>query len=209
QEVNTSLLGGQVHVGAVNLQCYLFEGNVPSPLKTNGENPIDPFNTIYQAGDGKWLCLSCQGTDDDWHSLCQTLGLDGVEGDPRFDTVEKRTRQHGAELARLLRGKFGEKPLSEWKSALEGSDLVWAPLRSYSEVLKDPQVLENEYVADLDHPAVGPIKMVGVPVQLTKTPGKVRMPAPDLGQHTEEILIEICGYSWDEIIELKELEVIN
>ena len=76
-------------------------------------------------------------------------------------------------------------------------------------MLSDPHVLENEFVAELDHPNQGKLHYVGLPVRLSKTPGKLRMPAPDLGQHTEEILTEICDYSWDEIIEMKIAEIIN
>lgn len=209
QEVNTSLLGGQVHLGAVNFQRQLFEGNVPSPLRKNGDNHLNPLSNNYRDSDGKWLRIDTSGSDEDWHSLCRALDLDGVERDPRFDTAEKRTGASSADLAGFLEDKFAERPISEWKAGLDDSGLPWAPLRPYSEVLQDPQVLENEYVVDLDHPSVGPLKMVGVPVQLSKTPGKVRMPAPDLGQHTEEILTEICGYTWDEVIELKDLGVIN
>ncbi|MFQ5874312.1 MAG: CaiB/BaiF CoA transferase family protein [Dehalococcoidia bacterium] len=209
QEVNTSLLGGQIYLGAVNIQRYLFEGRVPSPLEKNGESPTNPFWNVYQASDEGWLCLGCSGSDEEWRSLCRALGLDGAERDPRFDTIEKRTTSNSAELVDLLQRKFGQRPLSEWKGILEKSGLVWAPLRAYSEVLKDPQVLENEYIVDLEHPNAGKLKYLGLPVRLSKTPGKVRMPAPDLGQHTEEILTDICGYSWEDVAELKAQEVIN
>lgn len=209
QEVNTSLLGGQIHVGALNLQRYLFEGHVPSPVMRTDEYPINPFSNIYQSSDEKWLSLDCAGTDEEWKSLCEALASPELEQDPRFDVVEKRAVENSSELTAILKEKFGEKPISEWKSILGRNGLTWAPLREYSEVLEDPQVLENEFIADLDHPNAGPIQMAGLPVQLSKTPGKVRMPAPELGQHTEEILTEICGYSWEEVAELKELEVIN
>ena len=209
QEVNTSLLGGQIHLGALNFQRYLFEGRVPSPLEKNGDDPVNPFYNVYQDSDGRWLCLGCSGTDEEWRSLCQVLSSAGLERDPRFDTVEKRTRQNSQALAEIIKAKFAEKPLSEWKGRLDRDGLVWAPLRAYAEVIQDPQVLENEFIVDLEHPHAGPVKMVGLPVHLSKTPGKVRMPAPDLGQHTEEILTEICGYSWEEVTELKAQEVIN
>ena len=209
QEVNTSLLGGQVHLGAVNFQQQLFEGHVPSPVRKNGDNHVDPFSNNYRDSDGQWFRIDASASDADWHSLCRALDLDGVEQDPRFDTAAKRSGESSAELVRLLEDKFSARPISAWKAGLDESGLPWAALRSYSEVLQDPQVLENEYVADLDHPSQGPLKMVGVPVELSKTPGKVRMPAPDLGQNTEEILTEVCGYTWDEVIEFKDLGVIN
>ena len=86
---------------------------------------------------------------------------------------------------------------------------MWASLREYPGVLSDPQALENEFVVDVEHPIAGKVKMVGPAVLLSKTPGKVRSSAPELGQHTEEILTELCGYSWEEVAELKAQEVIN
>ncbi|MEE9199277.1 MAG: CoA transferase [Dehalococcoidia bacterium] len=209
QEVNTSLLGGQIYLGALNLQRYLFEGRAPSPLEGDGDNHLNPFYHIYRDVDGKWLCLGCSGTDEEWRSLCRALGLGDLEGDPRFDTQEKRTGQNGRILADILGGKFAERPISRWKGALDSSSLTWAPLRDYQEVIRDPHVLENEFVVDVPHPVAGTLKMVGPPVRLGKTPGAVRTSAPDLGQHTEEVLTEICGYSWEDVAELKAQEVIN
>ncbi len=209
QEVNTSLLGGQIHLGALNFQQYLFEGRATSPLEKNGENPTNPFYNIYQDGEGKWLCLGAEGTDEEWRSLCKALESFGLEDDPRFASQEKRTRDNAPELAAVLKTKFAEKPLSHWKARLDGNGLAWAPLRNYSQVIEDPQVLENEYIVDLEHPNLGTLKYLGLPVHLSKTPGKVRMPAPDLGQHTEEVLTEICGYSWEEVADMKAQEIVN
>ena len=120
QEVNSSLLGGQIHVGALNIQRHLFEGRVPSPLDKNGadgENYLNPFYHIYQDSDGKWLCLGSSGTDEEWHSLCQALGLEDLEEDPRFDTEAKRTQQNGSVLAEILSGKFTERPISSGRES--------------------------------------------------------------------------------------------
>ena len=66
----------------------------------------------------------------------------------------------------------------------------------------------NGYVASFEHPSFGATKVVGVPVRLSETPGQVRLPAPEFGQHTEEILTEVLGYSWDDIAKLRGEEVI-
>ena len=72
----------------------------------------------------------------------------------------------------------------------------------------DPQVQANDYVTEFDHPTYGPTKMLGMPVRLSETPGSVRLAAPELGQHTEEILLDVLGYDWERIAELRKLEVI-
>jgi crotonobetainyl-CoA:carnitine CoA-transferase CaiB-like acyl-CoA transferase len=69
-------------------------------------------------------------------------------------------------------------------------------------------MLVNDYVVPYDHPAWGPIKVVGVPVRLSKTPGDPKSPAPEFGEHTEQILLDLLGYSWEDIGRLKEQEVI-
>lgn len=74
--------------------------------------------------------------------------------------------------------------------------------------MEDPQAQINEYIMDFEHPVLGPIKAVGLPAKFSKTPGGITREAPELGQHTEEILLEVLGASWEEIGELREQEVI-
>ena len=81
-------------------------------------------------------------------------------------------------------------------------------MNSVDDLPDDPQVQANDYIVELDHPQYGRTKMVGVPVQLSETPGSVRTPAPELGQHTEEILLDVLGFDWDRISALREKQVI-
>ncbi len=66
----------------------------------------------------------------------------------------------------------------------------------------------NDYIVDFEHPQYGGVQMLGMPVRLAETPGLVRTAAPEFGQHTEEVLIDLLGYSWDELGALREREVI-
>jgi crotonobetainyl-CoA:carnitine CoA-transferase CaiB-like acyl-CoA transferase len=81
-------------------------------------------------------------------------------------------------------------------------------VNSVEEIPEDPQILANDYVVDFDHPQHGKTQVLGVPVQLSETPGSVRLAAPELGQHTEEVLLDVLGYDWDRIGELREQKVI-
>ena len=82
------------------------------------------------------------------------------------------------------------------------------PIQSIADLENDPQVLANDYIIDLHHEVMGPVKVLGLPIHLSKTPGSVKCEAPELGQHTEEVLMEIGGYSWEEIADLQEKKVI-
>ncbi len=105
---------------------------------------------------------------------------------------------------------FGSLPREAWVKALRNhsGDFIFTIVNSVDDLPDDPQMRINGYLADLDHPQFGPTTMVGLPVELKETPGSLRDPAPELGQHTEQILLDLLGWDWDRIQELREKEVI-
>jgi crotonobetainyl-CoA:carnitine CoA-transferase CaiB-like acyl-CoA transferase len=80
-------------------------------------------------------------------------------------------------------------------------------VNDYADVANDPQVLVNEYVVEIDDPIHGKVRVPGIPVKLSKTPGKVERLAPELGQHTEEVLMKVLGYTWDDLAKLRDAGV--
>ena len=72
-----------------------------------------------------------------------------------------------------------------------------------NDLAADPQVIANDYIIDCQHEALGKVKVVGIPIELSETPGKVNPEAPEFGQNTEEVLMELGGYTWEEISELR------
>ena len=116
--------------------------------------------------------------------------------------------QGADELMGIMEQAFAKKTRDEWAEILNQTDILWAPVQDYLDVLSDPQAIANEYVVEIEHPNVGPIKMLGLPIKLSETPGKVRTPAPELGQHTEEVLTEVLGYTWDDVTAFREAEAI-
>jgi crotonobetainyl-CoA:carnitine CoA-transferase CaiB-like acyl-CoA transferase len=90
----------------------------------------------------------------------------------------------------------------------QGGDFIFCAVQSVNDLPDDPQVRANDYVIDFQHPRYGETRVLGIPVRLSQTPGAVRMPAPEFGQHTEEVLTDLLGYSWEQIARLKEDEVI-
>ena len=132
--------------------------------------------------------------------------------DPRFATAKGR-RQSYEEVIRTLDEAFATKTLQEWVDHFEEQGLgkagfAYSPIFDYSDVLSDPQAMENGYVVNFDHPTAGQVKFVGQPVQYSATPGSIKCAAPEHGQHTEEVLSELCGLSWEEMANLRDEGVI-
>ena len=86
--------------------------------------------------------------------------------------------------------------------------MAFAKVMELAEVVEDPQVLANEYVVENDHPVFGDVKLVGHPLWFSDTPCNIKSKAPEFGEHTEEVLLSICGYSWEEISSLKDNKII-
>ena len=205
QKVEESLMGTQLALGALMAQGALFLNQPPSQYR---REVVRPFWNVYKAKDGKWLCLSILETGRYWQQVCQLLGLEWLAEDPRFQAEGGPGPEHTVELINILDQAFAKKTRDEWAAILNETDINWAPVQDYAEALSDPQTIANDYVVELDHPNVGPVKMLGLPIKLSETPGKVRTPAPELGQHTEEVLTEVLGYSWDEVTTFREHQVI-
>jgi crotonobetainyl-CoA:carnitine CoA-transferase CaiB-like acyl-CoA transferase len=87
-------------------------------------------------------------------------------------------------------------------------DFIFTVVNELSELPQDPQVVANDYIVEFDHPNHGATRMLGLPVRLSETPGGIRAPAPEFGQHTEEVLMDVLGWDWDRIAELRAKEVI-
>ena len=144
----------------------------------------------------------------DWEATCRALDLEWMMEDPRFISGQDRVFAHSDTLIGILEETFAKKTREEWREILDATDVLWAPVQDYMEALSDEQAIANEYVVEIDHPNAGKVKMLGLPIQFSETPGKVRSGAPELGQHTEELLTDLLDYSWDEVIGLKDKQVI-
>jgi len=134
--------------------------------------------------------------------------MENLENDPRFENADKR-RENTAALVSIMDKSFLTQTRDEWiKTLTETGDIICTPVQSIPDLFTDPQVLANEYIIDFNHRVLGTVKTMGIPIQLSKTPGAIRRDAPEFGEHTEEVLIEVGGYTWEEITELKEKEVV-
>jgi crotonobetainyl-CoA:carnitine CoA-transferase CaiB-like acyl-CoA transferase len=207
QMVEASLLGSGIHMQAYNMNVTLLRGrSMPKPSRKTLKNPLANH---YECGDGKWILLCEAQSDRFWPAFCVSVGLSEFEKDAKFANAKAR-RDNFVELTGLLEKTFKTKPRAEWLAQLEskGGGMAFSPIYELSELSSDPQVMLNGYITEVDHPTLGKTKMVGFPLKFNKTPAQVSKSAPIFGQHTEEVLMDLLGYSWEDMGKLREQEVI-
>ena len=165
-----------------------------------------PTYRLYRAGDGEWFFLAC-GNQSFWAKLCKVLDKPEWVDDPRFASWFGR-RDHSEELTPLMEAAFASKPRAEWLRILGQNDIPSAPTQPLRNFMADPAVAQREMVIQYEHPEVGQLKMMGLPLRFSETPGRDPGPPPVLGQHTGEIL-RGAGYADAEITELARRGVIG
>jgi crotonobetainyl-CoA:carnitine CoA-transferase CaiB-like acyl-CoA transferase len=203
QRVDASLLGSMLHLQSMGVGVTAYRGKAwARHSRTRTRNPL---TNHYRCADGKWLLFAEIQADRFWTEFCQALGLAELEDDPRFATAMSGRREHAPELIEMLDRTLAAKPRDEWVRIFEERQVSFAysPVHDYYEVLEDPQVLANDYVVNFSHPTAGDCKVIGYPMRFSATPARVVREAPEFGQHTEEVLAEVLGCSWDEIAALK------
>ena len=174
--------------------------------QTDRRNVSNAMWNTYQTKDGRWVILVMPQSDRWWPQFCQAMGRPEWEKDPRFDTHMKRM-EHNLTLIPMVEEIMASKTSAEWDEIIKQYDLVGATIQTPVEVVKDPQAWENDFFTEIEHSSGVKVKLLQTPIKFSKTPAAVRSVAPELGQLTEEILLEF-DYTWDEIGELKSQGII-
>jgi crotonobetainyl-CoA:carnitine CoA-transferase CaiB-like acyl-CoA transferase len=174
--------------------------NKAGPAVTN------PIATTYRTADGRWISLMMLQADKYWADFCRIV-LDRPElaDDPRFTTIETRATNAPACVA-ILRDEFAARPVREWQERLHRQTGQWELIQTAGELADDPQTVANSYVRRVEH-GDHTLAVVSAPVQFDREPAPLR-PAPELGAHTEEVLLE-AGLDWERIGDLKAARAIS
>jgi crotonobetainyl-CoA:carnitine CoA-transferase CaiB-like acyl-CoA transferase len=170
------------------------QGGLPRQNRRSANNPI--VNT-YRTKDDRWLNLVCLQSDRFWAELCGLLGRDDLAFDSRFADASQRYANRDACIAELD-AIFATRNLDEWQTALTDFSGVWSTAATFEEIRRSEQVAVNGYLTEVTGHDGRPFELVAPPYQFDEGPTVPRGPAPQVGQHTEEVLLE-SGFSWDEI----------
>jgi len=193
QMIDVSLLDSQVAWLTYRAGSFFASGKIPQPLGSGHPNIVP-----YQAFKAKDTYVNIAvGNDQLWQKFCSAVGLEDIVENPKYSTNAKRVENRN-ELVNIISNLVSSKNAQEWLDILTKAGVPCGPIYTMDEIFTDPQVLHRNMVKDLDHLKAGKIKVTGVPVKLSGTPGEILTSPPVLGQNTKEILLEL-GYSDNDI----------
>jgi len=199
QFIDVSMLDGVISWLSIHAGMYLFNQELPIRGSMPFSGGTAAYN-IYETKDKKWISLGIL-EEKFWKNLCNILQCKDLEDRPFFEVA------HRDALKVKLQTIFHTKNQNEWIQLLINADVPCAPVYDLDEVFQDPQVLHREMVCEVEHPTQGRIKQLGIPIKFSETPGRLRIPPPQLGEHTSGLL-QGLGYSDKQIQELQNTEVI-
>jgi crotonobetainyl-CoA:carnitine CoA-transferase CaiB-like acyl-CoA transferase len=204
QEIEVSLYHAAVWTLCMDVQMAVAGGD---PQKSTRKKAGNPLWNSYPTSDNRWFWLAMLQPDPCWPGFCRSIGKPELIDDPKFNSMQQRTKNN-EELIRIIETVISTKTMAEWESKFREYNVIYGRVQSPREVTTDPQALANHFFAEVDYPGMGKMKLVTTPVDFYQNPAAIQGPAPEIGQHTEEILLEL-GYNWEDIGQLKEKKVIR
>jgi crotonobetainyl-CoA:carnitine CoA-transferase CaiB-like acyl-CoA transferase len=204
QEIEVSLLDSMIAFQSMETTSFL--NSTITPRKSGSGHWLlsQPYG-VYRTKD-KDLAVNAH-SNEWWGRLCRAPEFAHLGADPRLATPEGRL-EHRTALTRALQEILLTKTRDAWLEYLGTYDVLCAPVYDYGELFADPQVHHNQMVVEQEHPKAGRIKVIGIPVKLSETPGEIGPAAPMLGEHTEEIL-RWLGYEAEAIDRLRQEKVLS
>jgi len=183
QQVESAMMNGILSFMAYLASEHLLTGAIPA--RTGNDHPLVAPYGLFRASDGEVAVAA--SNDIVLRRFMRTVGLEHLLDDPRFDDNPKRFARRN-ELNTLIDSQMVQDTQAAWIERLNGAGVPSGRVQNLAEALSDPQVLAQEMVIDVPHPGHGTVRMLGFPVKLSATPCEARLPAPELGQHNDEIL---------------------
>ncbi len=199
QRVEVSLFGGMIWAQASELNHALMTGEQLGPAN-RGHPMIKALLRMIPTADG-WIQMVGVPAQL-WPGFARAIDRADLIDDERFND-QFLAPEDLAELSRLVDEIFPTRTTAEWCRRLGAEGQRFAPVRDHLEVIADEGAVANGYLVDVEHPTAGPIRVIGSPLRLSATPTVPGVVAPELGQHTEEVLLE-AGFTWEELAALQE-----
>jgi crotonobetainyl-CoA:carnitine CoA-transferase CaiB-like acyl-CoA transferase len=203
QRLDIAMLDAQISLMTYRAQYYFLEKVIPEPIGSGHVSAV-PIRA-FEARDGKYLTIDA-AQEKFFQGVCEALGIPEVGKDPRFSIRNARFKNRDA-LMPILEEKFLEKDRDEWLDLLIKADVPAGPVNNLAEALSDPSVLARNMAVPVNHLGEE-IKMVGNPIKMSKVKEEVFKGAPTLGQHNQEILSRLLGYSREQIDELRKNKIL-
>jgi len=203
QHIDCSLLDAQVSALANIGSNYLVAGQEATRWGTAHESII-PYQ-VFRTQD-RPIAVAV-ANDKLWINFCKLLGKEEWIADPRFESNPKRVENREMILpviAEVLAGKTCD----EWMELFVERAIPCGPVNDMEHLFSDPQLLHRGMIAEIPHPTIGTLRLAGIPIRYSDTPGTIRLPPPLLGEHTDVVLAEVLGYAPQTVDELRRLEAV-
>jgi len=203
QYLETSLLRTGAYTVGWDLATRLRFGRLQPP--SDRRNAPNPIANSYRASCGKWFWLIGLQADRHWPDVCLAIEREDLIENERTKNIVRR-RENAGYVVGLLDEIFAMRTRAEWAERFDGAGVWWAPVQDCDDLANDPQLRATGGVVSFES-AEGLPEQVATPVDFSGTPNAFATTAPELGQNTEEILLEM-GEDWEKIAALKERGVI-
>ena len=203
QSIDVSMMEGQMSLLGIMIGNYLADGILPQPMGT-AYSALLPYQTFHTKT--KDIALPV-GSEKLWKIFCPAIGHPELATDPRYRTNVDRIANADSLIA-TLQTILLERSYEEWEALMLKNGIPVGAINNIDQLVNHPQVKARGSLVEMDHPRAGKVTIVGVPMRLSRTPGKIRTPAPKLGEHTVEVMREFMGMSDARIDELRKAGVL-